>query len=252
MSSVAVFRDYAKIKTGIILVMIDPIIITETPEYWVLNKPPQMATEPPSHLPTLKDWLIKHKHINPQEWAEGDRLGVVQRLDTDTSGVVIWAKTKDAQEHLRKLWRGRAVKKNYLALIRGNISKNGSIEYPIMRDNQKDRQKVAIFPNPKARVAITTYERIKELAVGSYTVSLIRAQPITGRTHQIRVHLKSIGNPIIGDKLYADKKAKEIASILGLDRQFLHAESIEIEGKKYQAELPDDLRRVLKRLEVDF
>jgi len=232
--------------------MTSPIIITENKEYLVINKPAQMATEPPSHISTLRDWLIDNKHINTKNWVDTDRFGIVHRLDTDTSGVVVWAKTTDAQKRLRKLWQGRVVKKSYLALVYGSISKTGSIEFPIMRDNKKDKQTVAIFPNPKARVAITTYERIEEIVANNTAISLVRVHPVTGRTHQIRIHLKSIGNPIIGDKLYTDKNAKKVASFLNLDRQFLHAESIEIEGECYKAKLPEDLTTVLAKLEIDF
>lgn len=232
--------------------MTKPEIISETDQYFVINKPPQMATEPPSHLPTLKDWLIENKHINPKDWDEDNRSGIVHRLDTDTSGVVIWAKNKKSQKHLRELWQGRAVRKNYLALTYGTISKTGTIEYPIMRDNKKDKQMVAIFPNPKARVAITKYERLDSVNINGSTINLVRAQPITGRTHQIRVHLKSVGNPIIGDNLYTDKIAKKIATELKLDRQFLHAEGIVIEDNKYFVGLPKDLSTALKLAKLEY
>lgn len=230
--------------------MISPIIITENNQYFVINKPPGMATEPPSHMPTLKDWLVKNQHIDPKDWSKEDRYGIVHRLDTDTSGVVIWAKNKESQDHLRELWRGRAVEKSYIALTYGNISKTGSIEYPIMRNNKKDIQAAAIFPNPKARTAITKYERLNTTTLNGAIINLVRAHPVTGRTHQIRVHLKSIGNPIVGDKLYTDKGAKKIASHLKLDRQFLHAESIKFEGKEYSASLPNDLVDSLNRLKI--
>lgn len=230
--------------------MADPTIITENDQYFVINKPAQMATEPPSHMPTLKDWLVENKYINPKDWDEEDRYGIVHRLDTDTSGVIIWAKNKVAQRRLRDLWQGRVVEKNYIALTRGNISKTGSIEYPIMRNNKRDQQTVAIFPNPKARPAITKYERLDTATINGTTISLVRAHPITGRTHQIRVHLKSVGNPVIGDKLYTDKEAKKIASKLNLERQFLHAQSIKIGGKEYDAKLPKDLIDALKILGI--
>ena len=119
-----------------------------------------------------------------------------------------------------------------------------------MRDNKKDRQIVAIFPNPKARIAITKYERLNQANFNGVKVSLIEVHPITGRTHQIRVHLKAIGNPVLGDKQYTTKEAKKIAEVLSLTRQFLHAESLVVAGKKYQAELPDDLVDTLKRLGI--
>ncbi|MEX0594738.1 MAG: RluA family pseudouridine synthase [Patescibacteria group bacterium] len=229
-----------------------PEIISENAQYWVINKPAGMATEPPSRSLTLRDWLIEQGRIKPGEWDENDRAGIVHRLDTDTSGVIIWAKNHAAQKHLRELWQGRAVRKNYLALVTGNAPDQGIIEASLMRDNKKDRQVAALFPHPKARPAITEYER---LAVGEWEgnkVSLIRAHPITGRTHQIRVHLKSIGHPIIGDSLYGEKSGDAIAKGLHLNRQFLHAESIELEGNSYSVELPKELADCLKQVNISL
>ncbi len=226
--------------------MTEPEIITETGEYYVINKPAGFACEPPFSGPTVRDWLLEQRKVDPNIWDEETRYGIVHRLDTDTSGVLIWAKTPSAQAQLRLLWQGRAVEKNYLALVAGEIGKSGTVELPIMRDNRNDRQIVAFFPDQKARPAITNYVRLASGEIHHNPVSLVSAHPITGRTHQIRVHMKSIGHPIVGDKLYGEKASDIIAQDLVLNRQFLHAQSIVIEGVRYEAPLPPELQSAMK------
>ncbi len=242
-----------------------PEIITETPDYFVINKPPGMACEPPSHEATLRDWLIENGHINKSDWKEEERYGIVHRLDTDTSGVTIWAKNKDAQERLKLEWQGRQVEKIYIALVVGECNKEGEIELSIARDNKNDKMKVVWLNDQKSRPSITRY---KLLAVGhvnskkaepkakpsteSYklsgaVVSLVEAHPVTGRTHQIRIHFKAISHPLIGDKLYGEKATDEIAKNIGLNRQFLHASNIKLEDKEYTAPLPEDLKSALAK-----
>lgn len=232
--------------------MIEPIIITETDEYWVINKPADMAVEPPSRQQTLQDWLLASNKIDPKNWAAEERFGVVHRLDTDTSGVLIWAKNQESQAKLKLLWQGRGVKKTYLALVVGKCPLNGTVELPLMRDNRNDRQTVAWLSDQRSRSAITEYERLAVGQVSNHAVSLVRARPITGRTHQIRVHLKAIGHPIIGDGLYGEKSSVEIANKINLSRQFLHASELCVSQQKcYQASLPEDLLKSLAAAGID-
>lgn len=227
-----------------------PEIIKETTDYFVINKPPGMATEPPSHQTTLRDWLIENGHIKTGEWEEKDRFGIVHRLDTDTSGVMIWAKNKLAQEKLQLEWRGRQVKKTYIALVVGECDKAGEIELSIERDNKKDKMRVAMLPTGRERIAITSYKTLAVGEVNGQKVSLVEALPVTGRTHQIRVHFKAIGHPLIGDKLYGEKKTDEIAKSIGLSRQFLHALKVDIEGHQYQVPVPEDLSASLAKTKI--
>lgn len=229
-----------------------PQILHDFPDFFVINKPPGMATEPPSPHSTLRDWLIEKKYINPNDWESGDRYGVIHRLDTDTSGIMIWAKTKVAQDSFRKLWQGRVVKKTYLALVAGKTEQRGVIEYALERDNRNDRQRVALLPSQKSRTAITEYETIASATIGGQEVSLVSFHPITGRTHQIRVHTKAISHPLIADSLYGEKVSTEIAEYLGLRRQFLHAYSLEIPGHPpFSAPIPIDLQQALEKLSID-
>lgn len=232
------------------------MILAETDRYWVINKPAGLAVEPVGRLPSVLDRLIEQGRIKREAWPEGSRFGVVHRLDVDTSGILIWAKTPEAQNQLKQLWQGRVVEKTYLGLAIGECRKEGRVELSIKRDNQRDRQTVVWLPDPKARPAITTYRRLAVAQVGPQTVSLIEAHPITGRTHQIRVHLKAEGHPIVGDKLYGDKASRQLAEKLGLKRHFLHAWklTLPIDGQKldYTAPLPEDLINIINKLFPDL
>lgn len=227
-------------------IMAEPNIITQTTDYLVINKPAGFSVEQAPSAPSLYDWLDQNDGFK-DIIHHLERGGVVHRLDVETSGVVIWAKTSDAQAQLKTLWQGRQVEKTYLALVVGECPKSGIIELPIERDNKNDRQKVALLPSSKARPAITNYQR---LAVGEYgekKLSLVEVHPITGRTHQIRVHLKATGHPIIGDKLYGEKATDELAASLKLERQFLHAWKIKLLNHEYEAPLPADLASALEK-----
>ena len=119
--------------------------------------------------------------------------------------------------------------------------------------------RVVLLPSVKARPAITNYKR---LAVAKFEIrnpkseihklSLVECHPVTGRTHQIRVHLQSLGHPIIGDKVYGSKLCDSLAQELGLTRQFLHARSIELDDTIYRAPLPEELGRVLDVLKISL
>ncbi len=231
--------------------MVEPQIIDQTEEYYVIDKPAGMATEPPSNSETLREWLEKTGHIKAGEWSQESRGGIVHRLDTDTSGVIIWAKNENSQEKLRSMWQGRQVEKVYVALVTGRTEPTGTIEMPIMRDNRNDRQTVAMLPNAKSRPAITNFQTLAHGKVGENAVSLVEAHPITGRTHQIRVHFKSIGHPLVGDKLYGEKGSDKVAQSINLNRQFLHAWKINLQpSQTYQATLPDDLLSALEKTEI--
>lgn len=225
-----------------------PTLITENSDYYVIDKPAGYSVEPHAIYPSISDWLNSLNLI--YEIQDLDRFGIVHRLDVETSGVLIWAKNKLAQEDLQKTWQGRVVKKTYLALVVGETLGEGTVELAIERDNRRDKMRVTLLPSAKARAAITNYRR---LAVGEWEgekVSLVECSPVTGRTHQIRVHLQSIGHLIVGDKLYGSKLSDKLAENLSLTRQFLHASSIELDDNIYRAPLPEDLSQVLNQLNM--
>ena len=169
--------------------------------------------------------------------SDGDRAGIVHRLDRATSGVLITARTLDAMKWLQKQFSSRKVKKTYYAVIVGEPEMaKAVIEVPIER-NPRDPK--TFRPGTSGKPAITEYEVIKT----GNGYSLVRLQPTTGRTHQLRVHLKFIGHPIVGDVIYEGEKA---------DRMLLHAETLELTlpsrvRKTFTAPLPDDFHAILKR-----
>lgn len=182
-----------------------------------------------------------------------NRPGIVHRLDRDTSGVILIARNQRYFEYLKKLFQNHLVQKNYLALVFGKLkNEKGIIEKPISL--KAGTTKRTVHGGKMTKEAITeykvikTYEFINEKGNAKY-FSLLRVMPRTGRTHQIRIHLASIGHSIVGDSLYGAKE-----NSFGLKRQFLHAESVEFateEGKrmKIEAELPEDLKIILDSLE---
>ena len=169
------------------------------------------------------------------------RPGLVHRLDKDTSGLMLVAKTDRSHEHLSAQFKDRSIKKGYLGLVTGHPDPpDAIIEAPVGRDPH-DRKKMAIVDD--GRSASTLYRTLKSFRGCSY----IDVRPKTGRTHQIRVHFASIGHPIVGDETYGRADPR-------LDRHFLHAAYLEFEHPATEARLeiesplPDDLQTVLDSL----
>ncbi len=171
------------------------------------------------------------------------RPGIVHRLDKDTSGLMIVAKNDRAMRAMQRQLKEREVHKTYLALVHG-VPKpaEGVIEAPIAR-HPKDRKRMAVVAG--GRASVTRYRVREEIAGGKY--ALLEVEPVTGRTHQIRVHMAATGHPIVGDAVYG--RRSEV-----LDRQFLHAWKLEfampLGGREveFESPLPLDLRKALDRL----
>ena len=190
-------------------------IIFKDSQIIVINKPSGLLTIPGSR-PEHKDSLLtrmKKKFIGTL---------LVHRLDMDTSGIIIFARTKTAQKELSKQFEKREVKKTYLARIWG-VPKHskGTIELPIISDiNNKPKQMIC-YKNGKS--SITKWELRNSFFQNNNVLSDLIVKPITGRSHQIRIHLSSIGFPILGDSLYAHLEAFSASS-----RLLLHSKSLEI------------------------
>jgi 23S rRNA pseudouridine1911/1915/1917 synthase len=166
----------------------------------------------------------------------GDRAGIVHRLDRATSGIMICAKTPEAMSWLQKQFSLRKVKKIYMAIVSGTPAQpEAIIDMPIER-NPKKPQTFRAGPNGKS--AVTVYKVLE----ANQNLSLLELKPTTGRTHQLRVHLKQLNLPILGDSLYEGAKA---------DRLYLHAFSLEItllnkQRMVFNAPLPPDFKRLMK------
>ena len=177
------------------------------------------------------------------------------RLDRNTSGLVIYGKTDAALKELTELFKERSeLKKHYLALVVGDVERAGDIEKPLRKDAISGR--VSVCPIEKGgKYALTHYEVKKRY--GEYT--MLEVDLITGRTHQIRVHLASIGHPIVGDEKYGDfKDCRKVKALTGLENQFLHAYLMsfgntkgplkQLKGKTFVAPLPESLERTIELL----
>ncbi len=224
-------------------------ILHEDAEILVIEKPSGMISHPTDHggnvAGTLVNALLYHSRDLP---GEKNRAGLVHRLDKETSGVMVVAKTEEARKSLSKQFAERKVKKKYLALVVGKLKNSrGRIEAPIGRDSKDHtRRKISISPN--SREAITEFVVREEFQ----NASLLEVKILTGRTHQIRVHFNSIRHPVAGDTVYGYKKA-------GIDvpRMFLHSWKLEITHPKtskkmeFISPLPTDLESVLKRLRAN-
>ena len=198
---------------------------------------------------TLVDWAKIHF---PETKIVGDnpkeRPGIVHRLDKETSGVLLIAKTQDFYKHFKKLLQEHKVKKTYKALVHGNIEKKQIIDKPIGLVSGSIKRSTIAKNMKMIKKAVTEIEPVKNFKTETTSLTLLRVYPKTGRTHQIRVHLAGIGHPVVDDKLYAGKR-----ETFGLKRHFLHAESLEfsLSNKrriKVEAELPKDLQKLLKEL----
>jgi len=221
-------------------------IIYQDLDILVVDKPPGLTVHPaPGHpAGTLVNALIA---ISPDLRAMTGTLrpGIVHRLDKDTSGLMVVAKNERVQRALSQQLKDRQVHKVYLALVNGVPSpREGVIEAPIGR-HPKNRKKMAVVAG--GREAVTKY-RVREEIGGRY--ALLEVEPVTGRTHQIRVHMAAIGHPIAGDRTYGRRSDF-------VDRQFLHAWKLAFAlpagGRtvEFESPLPPDLRAALEALRAD-
>lgn len=187
---------------------------------------------------------------------EDDRLGIVHRLDRDTSGLMLAAKTDEVGYALMSDIRDRAVDRRYLALVHGIVAHDtGMIDAPIAR-GEKDRTRMAVRDTPSARESVTTFRVLERFEHGprddGYT--LIDCKLFTGRTHQIRVHMEYAKHPLVGDPVYTSGSPSAPAADLGLDRQFLHSFQLSFEhpvtgeALRFADNLPEDLQGALNDL----
>jgi len=200
------------------------------------------------------------------------RPGIVHRLDKDTSGLIVVAKNDRTHAALGEMFSSRQMKKTYVALLQGALERErGTITAGVSRDPMR-RTRMTVQPNENARSAVSHYEVVRRLVTRFGKFTLVRVRIETGRTHQIRVHMASLGHPVVGDTLYGgagqltDQVAAQAAQskaarrkaepeVLRLGRNFLHAANLEfthpVTGKllKLEAPLPEELEQFLKKLE---
>jgi 23S rRNA pseudouridine1911/1915/1917 synthase len=233
---------------------VEPKIIYQDESLFVIDKPSGWITNSASTTsdqPVLQKWLeknFKYPIANDQLF----RSGIVHRLDKETSGIIIVAKTKESFEKLQAEFKNREVEKTYIALVHGKLEPTeGEIKAPVGRLPWR-RDRFGVLPG--GREATTLYKVIKFYPGENAGHTLVEFKPKTGRTHQIRIHAKHIGHAIVGDEFYAGRKTARNDRIW-CPRLFLHAASIKFihpESKKtveFKSILPEDLRNVLNTLE---
>jgi 23S rRNA pseudouridine1911/1915/1917 synthase len=223
-------------------------IVHEDAAILVIKKPDGLVVHPAAGnwSGTLLNALLHHFPAI----AGVPRAGIVHRLDKDTSGLMVVAKTLVAQTDLVRQLQARTVKREYLALVWGSPRIAGKVDASMGR-HPRDRIKMAVTENATSKPAVTHYERLATGLLDGRPVSLVRCQLETGRTHQIRVHMQSIGFPLVGDALYGKP---HLASVF--PRQALHAYRLglihPVSGKavEWQAALPEDFAGLLARAGV--
>ncbi|MCQ9208359.1 MAG: RluA family pseudouridine synthase [Omnitrophica bacterium] len=217
-------------------------IVFEDEDILVINKPPGLVSHPAPSCPsgTLVNALLNYgcalSTINGPS-----RPGIVHRLDKDTSGLLVIAKNDSAHLDLAKQFCKHTVKRKYIAMVKGRVEHNeGIIDYPLARDPQNYQKMRVSFIN--SRDALTRYRvlnRYKE-------VSILELSPHTGRTHQLRVHLKFCGHPILGDKHYGDARDLDRLSLHATELGFYHPRTKKF--VEFQSDIPESFKRFIKGL----
>lgn len=230
-------------------------VLAKTPDYLVIEKPADVVTHPGvnrEHKSVIEGLLAVYPEI-AGVGEEKDRPGIVHRLDLGTSGVMVVARTQKGFNALKNQFEARTTDKVYTTLVYGKLKdKHGEIDFPIVRSKSNPTLWVAkplseiSEKNSKGKVrnAKTEYDVVKEFE----HFSLLRVKIHTGRTHQIRVHMKAIGHPVVGDDVYTTKETKRVKIPFQLHRFFLHASSLSFDdpktGERVTFELP--LPKILK------
>lgn len=226
-------------------------IVYEDDDVVVVNKVAGMVVHPAPGHPrgTLVNAILGHA---PDISIIGStRPGIVHRLDKETSGLIIVAKTDRAQTTLVTQWQERSVEKRYITLTSGQFEEEeATVDAPIGRD-PANRQRMAVVRSGRHAISHFKVSQLYKRA------TLIDASIETGRTHQIRVHLAFVGHSVVGDSVYGGERAKTLGVELGLSRQFLHASELGLtlpDGTYhlFEAPLPPDLVRALELLELEM
>jgi 23S rRNA pseudouridine1911/1915/1917 synthase len=244
--------------------MNEPTIVFENNEVLVINKPIDWLTheDGKTDAPTVVEWFLLRvpEAQGVGEMAEGqngqslDRSGVVHRLDRETSGVLILAKTTEAHQFLKKQFQNRTVQKEYRAFIYGRMHDRWfTMDRPIGRSPRDSRMRSAMKgAKGILREAVTEIERIGVGEFEDETFSYVKLEPKTGRTHQLRVHLRALDRPIVGDTLYAQHLIEK-SNNLGLNRMALHAHRLNLqllngEEGRFIAPVPQSFEEAAERI----
>ena len=231
-------------------------IVFEDDQLLVVDKPAGLVVHPAAgnRDGTLVNALLHHCAGRLSGIGGVARPGIVHRIDKDTSGLLVVAKTDVAHEGLAKQFAAHSIGRRYLAIVRGVPREaKGTIDAPLARSAQ-NRKKIAIVPEGRGRRAVTHWRRLEALNQSA----LVECRLETGRTHQVRVHMASIGHPLLGDPVYGGGKSghRDLLNALDFRRQALHAQGLEFihpvtkERLSFESALPTDMQELFKRLGV--
>ncbi len=223
-------------------------VVAKTKEYIVVNKPAGIPVHPDTRYTkgTLIDVVTKKYPEIKKIGEEKNRGGIIHRIDKDVSGLLVIPRTKKMFDHLKEQFKNRTVTKEYIALVNGEtVLEVGKIDFKITRGVTG---LMAARPHSQeGKTALTEYQVIQHFI--NYT--LVKVIIKTGRTHQIRVHFKSLGHPLVGDVLYTIRKQKP--DKVKLDRIFLHSQTLgfddlDKERQEFHADLPKELKEYLTKI----
>lgn len=234
-------------------------IVATHEHFFIINKPANLLvhqTEVPTSDPTVVDWLLSNHH-ELIDVGSIERPGIVHRLDKETSGLLVISRTNYAHMIFGEMFKKRTISKSYLAMVHGHPPASGSIDLSIGR-HPTQRKKMTTFLPDNSALSTTKATNIRNHtsirnAITHYTVkkyfadcSLVEVHPVTGRTHQIRVHFEAIGHPLVGDYLYGTPSKL-------INRHALHAASLSFNFQDtpfhFTKDVPDDFKRLISFLE---
>lgn len=234
-------------------------IIYTHEHFFIINKPANLLvhqTEVPTSDPTVVDWLLSNHH-ELIDVGSIERPGIVHRLDKETSGLLVISRTNFAHIAFGEMFKKRTISKSYLAIVHGHPPASGSIDLSIGRHPTLRKKMTTFIPDNSVlsttkAASMRNHTSIRN-AITHYTVkkyfadySLVEVHPVTGRTHQIRVHFEAIGHPLVGDYLYGTPSKL-------IDRHALHAASLSFNFQDtpfhFEKEIPDDFKRLISFLE---
>ncbi len=230
---------------GLIRVL-ESAILLDRPDFLAINKPAGLAVHGGSGVNL---GLIEALRAM---WPQQKYLELVHRLDRETSGCILVAKKRSALKYLQGLFRGeKRIRKRYLALVKGQWPKSEDrVNVPLLRIEQASGERI-VKVKAEGKAAITEFAIQQYFPAGA---TLLTAEPVTGRTHQIRVHAQYLGHPIVGDDKYGDDASNTSMRTHGARRLFLHAANLRFDDANgepvdIQAPLPEDLQHVLDQLQ---
>lgn len=232
-------------------------IIYEDENLLVVNKPQGMLSQKAEKTDcSLVEYIMTYLQAD-RENSSAFRPGICNRLDRNTSGLVVAGKTTESLQYLNRLFRERALEKYYLCIVKGNLSKKAGIDGYLKKDKRHNRVKILDRQIDGAVRIITEYEPLEQFRWNGQAYTLLKVHLVTGKSHQIRAHLQSIGHPLAGDTKYGEMEInQQFRKAFGVQYQLLHAWKLCLEEVAYLPEqyhhmtwtapLPDTFEKVLQ------